>query len=120
MASSFSHAVAALGIGACFHRPGISKRVWVAREPSVRLYPTSMSLGFAWAFITAISGTPGIYPLPSLRRALGCFGLDPGFSVPARYRPPLDLGLPLSGHGEPWFAGRYDRRRPRRCVLFAV
>jgi inner membrane protein len=30
MASVFSHAVAALGIGACFYRPGIPKRVWVA------------------------------------------------------------------------------------------
>lgn len=30
MASVFSHAVAALGIGACFYRPGIPKRVRVA------------------------------------------------------------------------------------------
>jgi inner membrane protein len=30
MASLFSHAVAALGIGACFHRPGTPKRVWAA------------------------------------------------------------------------------------------
>src|SRR5277367_4814148 len=30
MASVFSHAVAALGIGACFYRPGVPKRVWVA------------------------------------------------------------------------------------------
>jgi inner membrane protein len=30
MASVFSHAVAALGIGACFYRPGAPKRVWVA------------------------------------------------------------------------------------------
>jgi inner membrane protein len=30
MASVFSHAVAALGIGACFYRPGTPKRVWVA------------------------------------------------------------------------------------------
>jgi inner membrane protein len=29
MASVFSHAVAALGIGACFYRPEIPKRVWV-------------------------------------------------------------------------------------------
>lgn len=29
MASVFSHAVAALGIGACFYRPDTSKRVWV-------------------------------------------------------------------------------------------
>jgi len=29
MASVFSHAVAALGIGACFYRPGTPKRVWV-------------------------------------------------------------------------------------------
>jgi inner membrane protein len=29
MASIFSHAVAALGIGACFYRPGVPKRVWV-------------------------------------------------------------------------------------------
>jgi inner membrane protein len=28
VASAFSHAVAALGIGACFYRPGIPKRVW--------------------------------------------------------------------------------------------
>ena len=28
MASAFSHAVAAVGIGACFYRPGIPKRVW--------------------------------------------------------------------------------------------
>ena len=28
MASVFSHAVAALGIGACFYRPGMPKRVW--------------------------------------------------------------------------------------------
>ena len=28
MASGFSHAVAALSIGACFYRPGIPKRVW--------------------------------------------------------------------------------------------
>ena len=28
MASVFSHAVAALGIGACFYRPSIPKRVW--------------------------------------------------------------------------------------------
>lgn len=30
MASPFSHAVAALGIGACFYRPGTPKRVWAA------------------------------------------------------------------------------------------
>jgi len=30
MASLFSHTVAALGIGACFYRPGAPKRVWVA------------------------------------------------------------------------------------------
>jgi inner membrane protein len=29
MASVFSHAVATLGIGACFYRPGAPKRVWV-------------------------------------------------------------------------------------------
>ena len=29
MASVFSHAVAALGIGACFYKPGMPKRVWV-------------------------------------------------------------------------------------------
>jgi inner membrane protein len=29
VASVFSHAVAALGIGACFYRPAIPKRVWV-------------------------------------------------------------------------------------------
>ena len=29
MASLFSHAVAALGIGACFYKVGIPKRVWV-------------------------------------------------------------------------------------------
>jgi inner membrane protein len=29
MASVFSHAIAALGIGACFYRPGTPKRVWV-------------------------------------------------------------------------------------------
>ena len=28
MASLFSHAVAALGVGACFYKPGIPKRVW--------------------------------------------------------------------------------------------
>jgi|SRR5208282_3581135 len=30
MASVFSHAAAALGIGACFYRPGTPKRVWIA------------------------------------------------------------------------------------------
>jgi inner membrane protein len=30
MASIFSHSVAALGIGACFYRPGAQNRVWVA------------------------------------------------------------------------------------------
>ena len=30
MASIFSHAVAAVGIGACFYRPGVPKRVFVA------------------------------------------------------------------------------------------
>jgi len=30
VASVFSHAVAALGIGACFYRPGTPKRVWLA------------------------------------------------------------------------------------------
>jgi inner membrane protein len=30
MATAFSHAVAALGIGACFYRPEVPKRVWVA------------------------------------------------------------------------------------------
>ena len=29
MASAISHAVAALGIGAAFYRPGMPKRVWV-------------------------------------------------------------------------------------------
>jgi len=29
MASAFSHAVAALGIGVCMYRPGVSKRVWM-------------------------------------------------------------------------------------------
>ena len=30
MASGFSHAVAALGLGTCFYRPGVPKRVWIA------------------------------------------------------------------------------------------
>jgi inner membrane protein len=30
MASVFSHAVAALGIGACFYQPCVPKRVWIA------------------------------------------------------------------------------------------
>ena len=30
MASPFSHAVAALSIGACFYRPQTPKRVWIA------------------------------------------------------------------------------------------
>lgn len=30
MASVFSHAIAAVGIGACFYKPEIPKRVWVA------------------------------------------------------------------------------------------
>jgi inner membrane protein len=30
MASAFSHAVAALSIGACFYRPEIPKRIWLA------------------------------------------------------------------------------------------
>ena len=30
MASAFSHAIAALSIGACFYRPGVPKRFWVA------------------------------------------------------------------------------------------
>jgi inner membrane protein len=30
MASPFSHAVAAWGIGSCFYRPEIPKRVWVS------------------------------------------------------------------------------------------
>jgi len=30
LASAFSHAIAALSIGACFYRPGIPKRFWVA------------------------------------------------------------------------------------------
>jgi len=29
VASAFSHAVAALGVGACFYRPGAPRRVWV-------------------------------------------------------------------------------------------
>jgi inner membrane protein len=29
MASAFSHAAAALSIGACFYRPGIPKRLWI-------------------------------------------------------------------------------------------
>ena len=29
VASAFSHVVAALGIGACFYRPGVPRRVWV-------------------------------------------------------------------------------------------
>jgi inner membrane protein len=29
MPSAFSHAVAALGIGACFYQPGVPRRVWV-------------------------------------------------------------------------------------------
>lgn len=30
MASAISHVVAAIGIGSCFYRPGVPKRVWVA------------------------------------------------------------------------------------------
>lgn len=30
MASGFSHAIAALGLGTCFYRPGMPKRVWLA------------------------------------------------------------------------------------------
>jgi len=30
VASAFSHAVAALSLGTCFYRPGVSKRVWLA------------------------------------------------------------------------------------------
>ena len=33
MASAFSHAIAALSIGACFYRPGVPKRFWVAGVP---------------------------------------------------------------------------------------
>lgn len=30
MPSIFSHAVAAIGIGACFYRPSIPARIWIA------------------------------------------------------------------------------------------
>jgi hypothetical protein len=39
MASVFSHAIAAFGIGACFYRPGTPKRVWVAGAVCSVIHP---------------------------------------------------------------------------------
>jgi len=45
VASAISHAVAALGIGACFYRPGIPARVWVAGA-IVSMVPDVDVIGF--------------------------------------------------------------------------
>ena len=46
MATVFSHAVAALGIGACFYRPGIPKRVWAVGALCAAI-PDADVIGFA-------------------------------------------------------------------------
>ena len=45
MPSAFSHAIAALGIGSCFYRKEIPKRVWVAGAVCSAL-PDVDALGF--------------------------------------------------------------------------
>jgi inner membrane protein len=45
LASIFSHAVAALGIGACFYRPGTPKRVWVVGA-ACSVIPDLDAIGF--------------------------------------------------------------------------
>ena len=47
MASVFSHAVAALGIGACFYKPEIPKRVWVMGAICAAI-PDADVLGFSF------------------------------------------------------------------------
>ena len=47
MASVFSHAVAALGIGACFYKPEIPKRVWMVGAICAAI-PDADVIGFAF------------------------------------------------------------------------
>ncbi len=47
MASAFSHAVAALALGACFYQPAIPKRVWLAGAVCATL-PDLDVIGFAF------------------------------------------------------------------------
>jgi inner membrane protein len=55
VATVFSHAVAALGIGACFYRPGIPKRVWVlgalcAAAPDLDVIGFAFGVGYGDPF----------------------------------------------------------------------
>src|SRR5277367_5259321 len=47
MASVFSHAVAALGIGACFYKPEIPKRVWMVGAICAAI-PDADVIGFSF------------------------------------------------------------------------
>jgi len=55
MSSAFSHAVAALSIGACFYRPQVPKRVWVAGAVCSVL-PDLDVMGFDLVFVMATFG----------------------------------------------------------------
>jgi len=45
MASAFSHAVAAVGLGTCLYRPGMPKRVWIAGV-ICSVFPDIDAIGF--------------------------------------------------------------------------
>ena len=55
MATVFSHAVAALGIGACFYRPEVPKRIWVlgalcAAVPDLDIIGFGLGIDYAHPF----------------------------------------------------------------------
>jgi inner membrane protein len=121
MASVFSHAVAALAIGACFYKPGTPKRVWVTGA-LCSVIPDLDVLGFGFGvrygdFWGHRGFTHSLLFAALLASAVALLLFRqavPGFGGML----PVELFFP--GDSQPRLARRHDRRRSRRRFLLPL
>jgi membrane-bound metal-dependent hydrolase YbcI (DUF457 family) len=121
VASVFSHAVAALGIGACFYRPHIPKRVWLIGV-TCSILPDVDVLGFQFGVRYGdFWGHRGFTHSLIFAALTASVALILGF-----WRGGLVVGrlylwtLFLLSRRQPWTIGRHDRWRSRSCFFFAL
>ena len=120
MASVISHAVAALGIGACFYRPGAPKRI-LAIGALCSVIPDLDVIGFHFGIRYADFWGHRGFTHSLLFAALLATAAATGFpQTHSRSQSLFTLDLFFLGHCKSRPARRNDRRRPGRSFLLAL
>src|SRR5246127_4097814 len=120
VASLLSHAVAALGIGACFYKPEIPKGVWVIGV-ACSVIPDLDVIGFRFGIRYGdFWGHRGFTHSLVFAALLATAGMFIGFRrvLPSLGRMPVDLFL--LGDCKSRIPGRHDERRSGSRVLCAI